>query len=379
MGSIVAVEKVDKVTGKKSVRYRAFIRRQGFASKSATFDNRTDAREWLRNNEGDDKLARPGEGRTFADLVNDFMRAPPMRGTRWHVPSQVDFWRDEFGRLKVGEISRADINQALAALQNQKARRRTIDGTIHETDRLLTPGTINRYRATLASIFNYAVAREILAVSPLKVGGVPKLKESRGRRRILTADEERRLYEAAEASTWPMMPLFLRLLFTTAARKSEVLRLRWQDVSLDECVAMLPTTKNGEPRALPLVADVREALAAAQKVKPLGSDFVFFDPRHPKRPKAVDGLWRAVRERAGLFNDRADPMDRVVLHSTRHTGATRLVKGGANLAQVAAVTGHKTLDQLRRYSHLATADAVELAERLLSGSGAGEKKSNTAA
>jgi hypothetical protein len=44
-----------------------------------------------------------------------------------------------------------------------------------------------------------------------------------------------------------------------------------------------------------------------------------------------------------------------------------MIKGGANLAQAAIVSGHKTLAMLKRYEHLAASDAVELAERLLSG------------
>lgn len=367
MGSIVKVEKIDKTTGKKSVRYRAFIRRKGFESQSATFDTRTEAKEWLRNNEGDGKLLKQSAGRTFADLVDDFVKAPPMKGTKWWKPSQLDFWRSEFGNMKVGQISRADINQALAALQNAKKKHRNIDGVVTETDKPLSAGTINRYRATLASVFNYALSREILDVSPLKAGGIPKLKESKGRRRILTRDEEARLYESAEQSSWPMMRLFIRMCFTTAARKSEVLKLRWSDIHFDENIAVIPKTKNDEPRALPLVADVKEALQAAGKVKPLGSDFVFFDPKKPTRPKVVDTIWRKVRERAGLYQDRDDPLDQVVLHSTRHTGATRLIKGGANLAQAAAVTGHKSLSQLKRYTHLDAQDAVDLAQRLLSG------------
>ncbi len=43
------------------------------------------------------------------------------------------------------------------------------------------------------------------------------------------------------------------------------------------------------------------------------------------------------------------------------------MKGGANLAQVAVVSGHRTLAMLKRYEHLAAQDAVDLAERLLSG------------
>lgn len=367
MGSIVSVEKVDKATGKKSTKFRAFIRRKGFASQSATFETKTEAKEWLRNNEGDGKLIKKSAGRTFADLVDDFVKAPPMKGAKWWTPSQLEFWRNEFGRMKVGQITRADINQALASLQNKKAHRRSIDGTIKETDKLISPGTINRYRATLGSVFNYALSRQIIDFSPLKAGGIQKLDEPTGRRRILTPEEEERLYQASIASNWPMMWLFVRMCLTTGARKSEIRKLRWQYINLAESLAVIPVTKNGDPRAIPLVSDVKDALRDASKVRPIDSDFVFFDPKKPSQPKNIDQTWKQVRVRAGLFQDRDDPLDRVVLHSTRHTVATRLLRGGANLAQAARVTGHKTLSQLSRYTHLDAQDAVNLAERLLSG------------
>ena len=99
-------------------------------------------------------------------------------------------------------------------------------------------------------------------------------------------------------------------------------------------------------------------------MRPLASDYVFFDPRRPERPKNINTAWKACRSEAGLLNDREDPLDRVYLHSTRHTAVTRMLKGGANLAQAAAVSGHQTLAMLKRYEHLAAADGVELAEVL---------------
>lgn len=380
MGSITEVKKTkqDKATGKESVvtTYRAFIRRTvngKSVSKSKVFETRGKAKEWLRNNENDQALAALGKvsGPTFADLIDSFVKAPPKRGTKFWSASHLEFWRDQFGQMKTGAISRSDINSAVTTLQNKNVTRGTLNG-IKETDAKITPATVNRYLASLSSVLNFALDQEIIEVHPLKAGRVRKLKESKGRRRILTAEEEQKLYEAAAGSSWPMMPLFLRVCLTTAARKSEVLKLRWKDIHLDESVAILPTSKNDEPRALPLVADVKAALIEAKKVRPLASDFVFFDPRHPERPKNVDTVWKFVRQRAGLWKDREDALDQVVLHTTRHTVATKLLKKGANIAQAANITGHKTLAMLKRYTHLAAQDAVDLADKLLT-DGAPEK------
>jgi len=126
-----------------------------------------------------------------------------------------------------------------------------------------------------------------------------------------------------------------------------------------------------------LVSDVKAALAAAQKIKPISSDYVFFDPKHPSKPMNIGESWKQVRIRAGLYQDREDPLDQVVLHSTRHTVATKLLKKGANIAQTANITGHKTLSMLKRYTHLAAQDAVDVAQKLLAEDD--DKQSNTAA
>lgn len=366
MGSITTITRTNKATGKPEKVHRAYVRRVGFASKSKVCATMREAREWLRNNDAESSLERAQSGQLLKDVIEDFVLAPPGKGTRYWNAGHLDFWREHLGNMRMSDISRGDINAAKAKLQNKPALR-SVPGGSKLTGEKLSPATVNRYLASLSSVFNYAMEREIIDAHPMKGGKVSKLKESAGRTRILNADEEARLLKAAKASTWPMLHLFVRMCLTTAARRSEVLRLRWRDLRLDESIAVLGKTKNDKPRALPLVSDVKVALAAAAKVKPLHSDFVFYNPRDPSKPMNPDMVWRKCREDAGLLRDRDDPLDRVYLHTTRHTGVTKMLKGGANLAQAAVVSGHRTLAMLKRYEHLAAADSVELAERLLAG------------
>ncbi|MDP1647413.1 MAG: site-specific integrase [Rubrivivax sp.] len=366
MGSITKSTRTDAATGKPVKVFRAYVRRQGYASKSKVCATAREAKEWLRENDGSANLQRVTSGKTLNKLIDEFVEAPPTKGTRYWQPAPLEFWREQLGAMKVVDISRGDINAAKSALQARPAMCSTPSGP-KLTDRKLTAGSINRYLSTLSSVFNFALDRELIETHPMKGGKVQKLTENTGRRRILTADEQDALLKAAKASEWPMLHLFVRMCLTTAGRRGEVLNLRWSDVSIEDSIAVLHVTKNGRARALPLVADVKVALLEAKKVRPLASDFVFFDPKHPERPKNVKTVWTACRKTAGLLNDREDPLDRVYLHSTRHTAVTRMLKGGANLAQAAAVSGHQTLAMLKRYEHLAAADSVELAERLLAG------------
>lgn len=366
MGSITKAQRVDKATGKTVTTYRAYVRRTGYQSRSKVFETNAAAKNWLRDNEALSSLAKATHGKTLKLLVDDFIKAPPTRGTKYWSAQHLDFWVEQLGQMKVAEVTRKDINGAVATLRTRVGLRST-PGGVKSTDKPLTPATVNRYLASLSSLLNFALNSEIIDAHPMKAGKVKKLEESKGRTRVLTAAEEVKLLDAAKASEWPMLHLFIRMCLTTAARRSEVLNLKWQQINLAESIAVLDTTKNGRARALPLVSDVKAALAEAQKVKPLKSDFVFFDPRQPERVKNIDTVWRRCRKAAGLLADRDDPLARVYLHTTRHTAVTRMLKGGANLAQAAVVSGHQTLAMLKRYEHLAAQDSVELAERLLSG------------
>jgi integrase len=201
-------------------------------------------------------------------------------------------------------------------------------------------------------------------------GAVKRAREGTGRTRILTADEEQRLFEAAQRSTWPMMHVFVLMALTTATCRSEILFLRWSMVNLEDGLALVPKTKNGEIRQLPLVPQVRKVLSEIAKTKPKPEAFVFADPDDDSRPlRSFDELWTQCRKDVGLYRDRPDPMDQVVLHTTRHTGATKMVKAGKNAFQIARVTGLKTLSVLQKYTHLAGQEAIDLANEVLANVG----------
>jgi len=161
-----------------------------------------------------------------------------MKGTRYWDAGHLDFWIEQFGPLRLNEVTHGEINAAVAVLQTRPAMRATSSGP-KPTGKLLSPATVNRHLATLSAVMNFALKRGMIEAHPMKAGKVEKLTEGNGRKRVLTDEEVTRLLAAAEGSRWPMMPLFLRMLLTTAARKSEVLHLRWEHVNLAESVAIL--------------------------------------------------------------------------------------------------------------------------------------------
>ncbi|MFI4939755.1 MAG: site-specific integrase [Burkholderiales bacterium] len=131
----------------------------------------------------------------------------------------------------------------------------------------------------------------------------------------------------------------------TAMRRGEILALEWQYVDLKQQTAFLPVTKNSESRMVPLssraVSAIRELpIGIKGKVFAIGAD-------------ALRYQWRAARTNIGSPDLR--------IHDLRHEGASRLFEKGLNVMEASAVTGHKTLGMLKRYTHL---NPSELAKKL---------------
>ncbi len=363
MASIVPFQDGDKK------RYRAYIRRQGYPSKSKVFDRVSDAKAWARANDHESAMEKstPAHAKTLSALISDFSSDGP----NYVKAAHLRFWTELLGDRVLASITPTDINVGKVAVQNGKALR-PHPGGAKTTAKRRSPGTVNRYVSSISAVFNWAIARGVMKSNPVTVerGAVKRLKEGNGRTRILTREEEQRLLDAAKKSTWPLMQVFILVALTSAARRSELLNLRWVMVNLNEGLALVPTTKNGEMRQLPLVPEVREALTEIAPKNPESDLLVFADPHDPTRPiRSFDDIWKQCRVDAGLYRDRDDPLDQVVLHTTRHTGATKMVRAGKNAFQIARVTGHKTLGVLQKYTHLAGQDAIELANEVLANVG----------
>jgi len=117
-------------------------------------------------------------------------------------------------------------------------------------------------------------------------------------------------------------------------------------VDLERRVAFLAVTKNGESRGVPLSS---RAVAVLRGLPPSSNGRVFGELT---KEALKQSFKRAVR-RAGTTGLR--------LHDLRHEATSRFFEKGLNVMEVASVTGHKTLQMLKRYTHL---NVTDLATRL---------------
>ncbi len=169
------------------------------------------------------------------------------------------------------------------------------------------------------------------------VANIRKPKLSPGRDRRITAREERMILRyCARQGTKAMMVIF-QLALETAMRQGEILALRWEHINLKARIAHLPETKNGSKRDVPLTMAARD-LFTGQGVKSSGKVFSYTN-------SGLKSSWRSM-----IRNLRIDDLH---FHDLRHEAISRLVERGVfDLMEVAAISGHKSLSMLKRYTHL---------------------------
>jgi integrase len=219
----------------------------------------------------------------------------------------------------------------------------------------------NRMRSTLSALLKYAKRQRFLPRGwSNPVLDVEAQREDNARVRFLTDAERERLLTAARLSTWGKLHLLVLMALTTGARRGELLKLTYGDLDLASGSAYLKTSKNGEPRVLPLVpAVVAEIRRHGDKV----ADVRLFAARyHTDKAMSFGTVWRTAVTQASIEDFR--------FHDLRHSCASYLAQSGASLVEIADVLGHKSLDVTRRYSHLTVDSKRQLVQRVFGTIGA---------
>lgn len=169
------------------------------------------------------------------------------------------------------------------------------------------------------------------------VSNVRKPKIPPGRDRRLTAREDRQILRYSHNHSNAELYSIVVLALETAMRQGEILNLHWENLNLKTRVAHLPETKNGTKRDVPLSLKAREALIRLG-VKSNGKVFKY-------TPEGLKSTWRFMLKKLGIED--------LHFHDLRHEAISRLFElGSLDMMEVAAISGHKSLAMLKRYTHL---------------------------
>jgi len=213
--------------------------------------------------------------------------------------------------------------------------------------------TVRLELALLSHLFTTAIREWGLGLIANPVSNVRKPSPGKGRDRRLVGDEEERLLAACDENSNPFLGWIVRLALYTAMRRSEILYLTRTSVNLEKRTIYLSDTKNNESRTVPLSDKAINTLKSvlAFPIRPIDTELLFYgEPGADgnRRPYALDRIWQQTLVRAEITDFR--------LHDLRHEATSRFVEAGLSDQEVASITGHKSMQMLRRYTHLRSED-----------------------
>lgn len=332
---------------------QAIIRRNGFPDQSKTFRTKTQAEAWARKIESDMDSGAfvsfvVAERTTFKDLADQFSEEfGPFHYRDAHWPGRLAHLVKKLGKYSLAAFT----PQLVAKYRDERLKasdpRYTRDP---ENAPRVSPSTVKKEIELLSKVLDVAMKEFGIPLpggNPVKL--IRKPKQGKARDRRLSAQEWEALIREVLASRNPWLHVAVLLSVETAVRQGELLQLDWKMIDKKRRVALLLDTskiKNGEARAVPLSSGAITALESL--------------------PRAIKGrviplekgtLYRAFKnacERAGIQD--------FTWHDLRHEALSRLAeRGDLSTLELAQVSGHKTLQMLKRYTHL---QAEKLAQKL---------------
>lgn len=224
----------------------------------------------------------------------------------------------------------------------------------------LGPRGVQRAIAAVRSFFRYLARENIVDNPAARAVRTPRL--ARSLPRPLSAIDAARTLEEAGTHDVPWMAArdiaLLTLLYGVGLRISEALSLKRADAPLAASLNIVG--KGRKERVVPVLPVVREAIDAyvAQIPFALEKNQPLFVSRRgkPMRAREAQSLMQRLRGRLGL-SERATP------HALRHSFATHLLAGGADLRSVQELLGHASLSTTQTYTQVETSKLMEVYAR----------------
>ncbi len=318
------------------------VRKRGYPIQSKTLETKARAEAWAREIESEmDRGA-------FVSRIE--AESTTLREALQRYESEVTATKK--GRQSEGSALKAWYQHVIASRTLSRIRGQDLALIRDEwVKRGFKPGTIVRRFAILSHVFT--VARQEWGMeslgNPTRDVRMPRVDNARDRR--LQGDELARLLAAAKAHgeerarrVGDIGPL-ITWAIETAMRRGEIAAMRWEHVDRDARTLLIPITKNGKPRRIPLSSRAVAALDG----RPRRSDNLVWG----SSVSGITAIFKKVCAAAGVKGLR--------FHDLRHEATSRLFEKGLDIMAVASITGHTSLTHLKRYTHLRPED---LAPRL---------------
>ena len=180
-------------------------------------------------------------------------------------------------------------------------------------------------------------------------------KMSKGRVRFVSDLEENQMLDWYDRTGRESFADLVKFYIDTGFRKSEAFRLRFNDLDFKTGRITVWESKTNNPRTVKMTNRVRGVLERLSRYTNEYDAVVF---RHVSERKFYRA-WLEMREAIGLGEDK-----QFVIHTLRHTCATRLLGSGVDIRTVMQWMGHSSIEQTQRYAHFIPSKLDDAADAL---------------
>ncbi len=316
--------------------WQAKIRQKGRKIIARTFDTKTAAEKWARSierdlDQGTFLPSTAAERTTVAEAVDRYVKEIMPRLAKGGKASMsvLSRLKTELGSLSLALLDASHIS----AYREKMLKRYSLQTVRHDL------GFLNRILKCCQIDWGIHLPRGL----PTALVRMPPQPRSRDRR-LCEGEEEKLLAVAGEYGDGQIADM-IAFALETAMRRTELASIHAEHVDWGKKYVLLPKTKTGEPRRVPLSPRALQILR--DRKRDIG-------PLWDLRPDSISQAFVRVCAAAGIEDLR--------FHDLRHEATSRLFELGFNMMEVAAFTGHKSLAMLKRYTHLRPEDLAQKLE-----------------
>lgn len=270
---------------------------------------------------------------------------------------------------KTLEAYSSDIARFLSYLKNKNIHEITKTDTpmiLQHLINLRNEGLSARSRArhlvTLRGFYKFLVQEKVLKNDPARTVDLPK--STHKLPDVLSIQEVNRLLSTPELKrpTGVRDAAMLELLYASGLRVSELINLKLLDVNLDAGFVRA-LGKGSKERVIPMGLPAKEKIdnyiktARSHILKNRVSPYLFV--ARAGRPMTRQGFWKLLKR----YAQQTGLVKRITPHSIRHSFATHLLEGGADLRAVQLMLGHADISTTQIYTHVAREHLKKMHER----------------
>ncbi|BCI68137.1 site-specific integrase [Acetobacter aceti] len=301
------------------------------------------------------KLPDPDESgfwEAYHAALHQIVEIKPERYANGTLAALADDWMRTPAFLQLGPATRKNYTRLLSGIQKEDFALHQID--LFEAQHIRrfvarkadTPAAANHRLRLFRLIFAFAVEDGRIKSDP--TAGVKRLKEKGEGAKSWTEDEIARFEDRWPTGSTPR--LALALLLYTGQRRSDVVKMRPQDVV--DGMMSVQQVKTGTRLFIPIHPLLAIELASVPESRGTYLETAFSKPFSPDGFAIRFAKWCSEARLEGLSP-----------HGLRKAAARRMAEAGCTAHQIASITGHRTLAEVQRYT--LAADQKRLAEEAM--------------